>query len=366
MSNYSICDFEEILFNGFQYKLPQSVLDIITQIDVDLQNNMHLIDEYKNTNSNGNSNGNNGNNGNSSQYQQSANYKYNSSGGEKKRHVKKEPYHKGKPGVGQGGHHSSNNYQKKEVTNNDWENLRNYKPTKITKVDQLEGVEKSISKIKSLINKISDKTYDTCNQIIELIDAFMEEDYEENNEESRKKMCQSIFDIMISNKFNSEMNAELYSLFIDKYCYFTEIMKKYVDEFKNTIESIVNVDPDKDYDAYCVNVKKNDVRKSSTMFLMNLFKHGKIEADKIMDIIEYFLDKTIEYIEMENKTYMVEEITENVFLMVNAQIELLCEYERWKTDISTKIIDISRMKANQHPSLTNRVVFKYMDIIDSM
>ena len=52
MSYYTINDFETLMFSGFQYNLPQNVLDIIKQIDCDLRENMHLIDEYKPVNGN--------------------------------------------------------------------------------------------------------------------------------------------------------------------------------------------------------------------------------------------------------------------------------------------------------------------------
>jgi division protein CdvB (Snf7/Vps24/ESCRT-III family) len=376
MSYYTISDFETVLFSGLQYKLPQTVLDIIEHVSNDLRDNMHLMEEYKNTNHTYSSNASTHGGGTIGSHTQ--NYRYqNSVGIDKKRPMKKDSYNKARHmnhnTTGGGGNHNS--YQKKELTNSDWENLRNYK---LTKVEQMEGITKSVSEIRVLINKISEKTYETCkNKILELLDKIMEEyagehtntlkDTDNNTHNDQiYKMAVSIFDIMIANKFNSKLNAELYGLFMDKYGLFNEIIQTYISEFKHTIESIQNADPDKDYDAYCVNVKKNDARKSATTFLMNLFRLGKIDANSILDILDFFLDKTVEYIDMEDKTYVVEEITENVFLMVTSYIDVLGGHEKWKLELYSKIIRISNMKANQHPSLTNRVVFKYMDILDCL
>lgn len=78
------------------------------------------------------------------------------------------------------------------------------------------------------------------------------------------------------------------------------------------------------------------------------------------------MNKTIEYIDSENKTNEVEEISENIFLLVSMSHDLLDSSDRWKDGILKILQDISKMKSKEHVSLSTRVVFKYMDIIDSV
>jgi len=87
-------------------------------------------------------------------------------------------------------------------------------------------------------------------------------------------------------------------------------------------------------------------------------------------ILHYFLQKSLEFIDTENKINEVEEITENIFLIVSNCHEFFDESSEktqlWKDTILPIIIQISQMKLKEHASLSNRFLFKYMDIIDSL
>jgi len=95
-------------------------------------------------------------------------------------------------------------------------------------------------------------------------------------------------------------------------------------------------------------------------------KNGVVENEVVIDIMEEFLKKTLEYIDLENRTNEVEEITENIFVLVSMSHDMLESSARWKNDILTTLHQISKMKTKEHSSLTTRMVFKYMDIIDSI
>ena len=60
----------------------------------------------------------------------------------------------------------------------------------------------------------------------------------------------------------------------------------------------------------------------------------------------------------------MEEITENIFILVTNIYEKVSNNEYWETSIIPVITSISKMKVKEHTSLSNRVIFKYMDIMD--
>ena len=128
LNQYTITDIENIKFSGFQYTLPQTLLDIIKKIENELQisdttDKKEHDDKKYNSNKNmkrmDNRNNNNNNN--------------------------------------------RTNYKPKDLLNEDWESVRNFKTTKI---DTKEGVEKSINNIRILLNKISAKNYELQKNVI--------------------------------------------------------------------------------------------------------------------------------------------------------------------------------------------------------
>lgn len=341
---YSIADFENIKFSGFQYTLPKTLIDLVKKIEGEIQ----IQDTYEK--------------------------KTNDYDDKKYNHHKnmKRTDHK------HNRHNNNNNYNNRQtvILNEDWESIRNFKSTKI---ETKEGIEKSINNIRILLNKISIKNYETQKKIIlDSIQEFFknneifEEDSDtnikinENKKEDIDKLTQAIFDIVSTNKFFSEIYANLFNEMIGQFPIFKEILIQYIDTYKSSIEHIHYIDPNKDYDGYCLYNKKNDNRKAITLFIVNMCKNKILEEKYITDILQYFLDKSLEYIDLENRTNELEEITENLFIITSNIHNIMVNNEEWNYNLLPLIIKISQMKIKEHKSLSNRVIFKYMDIIDSM
>ena len=330
-SYYTLSDIEAFIFGGKVFTLPENVSNIIKKLENELQvteipeplTNIKKVDKpYENN--------------------------------DKKKHVfvKKSDSRYSKP----------NN---KEVSGEDWEAIRNFKSTKI---ETKEGVEKEINNIRILFNKISPKNYETQSVlIIEAIQQFLTNtENSETRETDMTGLSKAIFDIVSTNKFFSELYADLYKKLMENFAIFGDLLLNHILNFKHTIDTIYFVDPNKDYDGYCNYTKINDNRKALTMFIINMYKKKALSKDTIVEILNYFLSKSIQYFDEPNKSNEVEEITENIFIIIlNAQSQLSTEPE-WKDSLLPMIITISQLKIKEHISLTNRVVFKYMDIIDSL
>ena len=256
-------------------------------------------------------------------------------------------------------------------SNNDdeWSVVRtSFKPTKI---DVKEGIEKDINTIRSSLNKVSNKNIDVQRDvIIEFIVSFLERQStsdisEEDQLQNMSKVGYSIFNVASTNKNNSMLYATLYKDLIGKFAIFNAILTEFVDNFKNTIQNIHYTDPSTDYDKFCAYTKSNDSRKATSMFLVNVMKLGLVSMNVVVDIIQYFQATVFEYIEQPGRTNEVEEIIENIFIFVSQGSEQLSENENWD-QIVDKTKQISEMKPKEHPSLTNRATFKCLDTLDSL
>lgn len=234
-----------------------------------------------------------------------------------------------------------------------WEHMKPFKPTVI------ENNEGSMNEIRICLNKISVKNYDTNKlRIIELMDSLTENSIE------LEKIANNIFDIASTNKFFSEIYAELYKCLIERFPIFREVLNTFLEKYTLSMKDIQYVDQKEDYDSFCKYNRMNDSIKATSVFIVNLVKKGVLEQELLLKLIIEIQGFLFEYIDTENKVNEVDEMTENIFLLVSESHSMMKMNEQWKTEIINTIQQLSILKPKQKKSLSSRAVFKYMDIID--
>jgi hypothetical protein len=342
MSNYTIADFENFIFDGIAYTLPSTILDIIKNLERELA---FTVDTSVSTSTHNNTK------------------KYDKSHGTTNVNTKTtySSYNNGK-------RYSQNKvqYNNKSVKDEDWEIIRNFKSTKI---ESKEGIEKMVNDIRLLLNKVSNKNYDTQIPVImESVKQFMEtlqNNESATSEDDFAKLNKIIFDIIYTNKFFGELYAKLYYELIQLDSRFMDVLKDQIGKIK-TVQDLTYVDPNTDYDGYCNYTKSNDGKKSFIAFLIQINKYEPTIFDSIIELLDYYVNMSMEYVDIENRMNEIEEVTERIFLIITKSEQTLIDHSLWKTDILHKIITLSQMKMKEHKSLSNRIIFRYMDIIDSM
>jgi hypothetical protein len=258
------------------------------------------------------------------------------------------------------------NGARKSKESTDWETIRSFKATK---VETKTGTDKHIDNVRILLNKISSKNYDTqksflMDQIISIIE-LVEEDVEKK-ESDIKKVATIIFDIASTNKFYSELYAELYSDLVNRFSVFKDVLDGFVEKYIDSLNSIFYIYPNVDYDGFCAYTKTNDLRKATASFIINLMKNGILEKSVVLNIIMHLERILLQYIDESDRTNEVDETTENLYLFITQSKSFLQKESEWTSNIVLKIADISKMKSKDHPSLSSRAVFKYMDIMDNL
>ena len=225
-----------------------------------------------------------------------------------------------------------------------------------------EGFEKQLSDIRIHLNKLSTKTYSNiCDKIMEEVTAIVRNEYGVENVE---KIAEFIFEVASANKFYSELYSQLYKELVERFPIFETVIYAFLDKYMNSIQKIVVVDQNKDYDGFCENNKSNEKRKATAAFIVNLFKNNVIPAEKVMSIIISLQNYATNYIEEDGRNGEVEEITENLFLLITMTAEVLKSNALWISTIEPNIRTFAKYKSKDKKSLSSRVVFKYMDIVD--
>jgi hypothetical protein len=236
--------------------------------------------------------------------------------------------------------------------NADWNELRNFKITKLEK--ETGDVNIIVDKIRSNLNKLTRDNYDIIKtEIIDLINNDVN-----NNLVMLKEVVTCIFDIGKTNFFWSEIYAKLYKELDDVFNLKTVYgldLNTYTDLFKD----IQYVDPDDDYNQFCKLNKTNENRRAFSKFLTFIMMEGLIDVEIVKNIVVDLLKLFDEYVNDKEKVHELDEIVGNILIFATYDNGCLCELK-----LNDKIEDISNMNAKKFDGLTQKIIFKCCDFVD--
>jgi hypothetical protein len=323
---YTLNDFNNIIFNGFNYELPAETIRIISELALEVGSPDYVKTPI---------------------FQKRENpMKCDIASSVNNPNFKKK---KGK---------------NMEINDGDWEALRTFQATKI---EERDGINGEIDNIRSELNKITDKNFmDKRDKIMDIINVIINN----STPEDIKRVSTAIFEIASTNRFYSKMYADLYSDIITTYEIMKGVFEESLSNFSELFNVIEYVDPSVDYDKFCKINKDNEKRKALGVFFINLSMNGIIPNTKIISITRNLLSQIYTFISQENKKNEVDELTENIALLFKKDLygdddDDDAEYELIEGFTITEIIEkIAHSKVKDYKSLTNKTVFKFMDMID--
>jgi hypothetical protein len=252
-----------------------------------------------------------------------------------------------------------NNKASEVFNDDDWNSVRSFQTTKI---EVKTGNEADIDSIRSYINKMTDKNYiDMTNKIVEIIEKLADV----NSETELIGIGTNIFEIASSNRYYSKIYAELYSNLSSKFDFIKSKYQENFNKFTELFDNIEYIDPNENYDRFCEINKINEKRKSLATFYMNLMYNGIISKEEIIKITRNLIEKLYNFISIENKKNEVEELTENISILYKKELYENKDYELIDGFTINEIIEkIANSKVKDYKSLTNKSLFKFMDLIE--
>ena len=162
---------------------------------------------------------------------------------------------------------------------------------------------------------------------------------------------------------NSVLYANLYKELIVVFPQFQTMITPMLSQYIEELKKIKYVNHENDYDAFCDYNKVNDRRKALVMFMVNLMNIEVLSKEEIKNTILVVQDMIQDGIQQPDKSNEVEEFTENLYLFVTMTKGDVLSNERWKS-ILPNVKKISEYKSKEYKSLSNRAIFKHMDIMD--
>ena len=251
-----------------------------------------------------------------------------------------------------------------EITEDDWETIRRFQ---VTELEKRQGIDAHLDGIRSDLNKITDKTFE---EVFAALCARIDELKDEPDASHLQTVGAAIFNTASSNHFFSAVYARLFRQLLEKYDeVFQTVFQTNFDQFMALFKTIEHADAKKDYTRFCEVNKTNDKRRAMSLFIINLMKQGVITTLQIVDIVQQLQTLIQEHLRQSNHANEVEELTENLFIILkDAQSQLSNAHaEEWAA-IVLEVEYVSQLKPKnaKHPSISNKTIFKHMDILDEL
>jgi len=317
---YTIQDFSAITFNGFNFSLPEDTIKIISELSLQVGSPSY---------------------------------------------VKTPVFQKRENPLKQTIQPSSDKRRKNkniEINEEDWGVIRSFHTTKF---DVKEGIDIQIDIFRSYLNKMSDKNYiDSRNKIVDEIDKII---LNNTNNNDLIQVSSIIFEIASTNRFFSKIYADLYSDLFLKYEFMRSVFEESFNKFIELFAVIEYINPEENYDKFCKINKDNEKRKALSVFFINLMINGIIDKNKIVKLLNTLLIQVSEYIAFADKKNEVDELIENVALLYKKDL-IDCESKDENSlvdglSITGFITKIANSKVQKDKSLSNKTIFKCMDLI---
>lgn len=256
-----------------------------------------------------------------------------------------------------------NTYKNIRRNKNETDNWKKKEIFKATTIVKKEGIDLLFGELKVNLNKITTINYNTQEEkIIELIDAIVALDDNIDND-SIRQVTNNILNVSCNNKYHANLYSKLYIKLMNKYLYMCDAKDTLINKFLLEVHDIEIVDPNIDYDKFCEMTKKNEHRRTTMLFIIYLYKENVYELDKLSEIVNKMVNfikinmDNMEYVDIINE---ISEIINVVALNMTSEIKNNNDLKFILNDIT----EFSKCKPKEHPGISSRTKFKYMDMLE--
>jgi len=256
----------------------------------------------------------------------------------------------------------------------EWARVPKFKTTKIV---EKSGIDLRIDRIRTHLNKLSDKNYLAIKQkIVEEIDIIIDAvdpGDDDNSSDNISMVGIHIFEVASNNRFYSKIYADLYCSLISDYSVFSTIFMESFTGFIDMFGTIECGDPLADYDKFCDANTVNEKRRALSVFFVNLMNNGILTEPQVLGVIHILLMQVNDMVMVEDRKNEIDEIIENVVLIyadgwiAKSPHSGECDYSIDVGSDKMSIVEFVTMLATSKPkmykSMTNKSIFKLMDML---
>lgn len=226
-----------------------------------------------------------------------------------------------------------------------------------------------LTKIRLLLNKLTDKNYDEYSvRILRAISLY----------ELTKEMCEEIFNISASNNFYVKIYAKLFAQMVEKNTLLKTILDEKVAHFMDNLNNAQYVDQS-NYDAFCKMNDSIDKRKALSLFFIHCAQNNILDLQVMVDLLTKLLQKIAQGLYDEQSKMFMDEVCEHVATFCNGTVINAIRYYvntrviyQIHVNIESNLVTsmdlleficyLSKCSIRTHKGLTSKAIFKFGDI----
>ena len=251
---------------------------------------------------------------------------------------------------------NANNYSNNHVNKNEKPNekqndiITKNRINRIKELNNITSIDYINNNIRKILNKLSINNYDKLkNEFICYYNTLL------SSEIYLDEINNFIFSMLTkNNQIFSELYSSIYVNLINNNNDFSIILNKNINEFLNFGENI---------NKESINNKKNDEYKCLLMFYINCIKKNLLPYDFVFDLLNNLFIDLFDNFKITNNKVYCEILNEFIFFIITNSYTVIANtnsYNKLYENISV----IKKMKNNELPSISNKIIFKNMDLYD--
>ena len=205
-----------------------------------------------------------------------------------------------------------------------------------------EGMNKVVADVVSHLNKLSDDSYAAeARNIVDLVGQLVEP-------EDLERVGVVVLDTCSANKFYAKLYAKLFSALPALHF----LLPNRVAQHKAEFERLPAGSPE-DYDLFCEVKLAADKRAAFSAFLIGLVHYKTLPADAATSMVGYLQGLIEARMDNASKKAEIDEMVDHLYQFATQT--------KVKIDVFKKMAAMDRA---QHPGLSNKALFRYLDIVE--
>jgi hypothetical protein len=225
-----------------------------------------------------------------------------------------------------------------------------------TKVEELKAT------IQISLNKMTEKTYATFET--QILEAVSELKTELNDDEKfMTDVTLWVFDLATANRFSSKEYVNILIKLQENYTEIKSVLDNTISKFLTCFDNIQSINPDEDYEKFCLLKAEGEKRKALSLFLVNLFKSDLFELTDLEEILVKLIDELYINYKKDDCKATCEDIADNMHVLIEPVVSELKDGNSHILIIN-KITNVKDLGKSENPSFSNKTKFRLMDILD--
>ena len=251
---------------------------------------------------------------------------------------------------------------KKKIDNEKyWESIRNFKATQVK--NNSDDETKYIQNIRKILNIITESN--SSDYFDEIYNNLLS--VKENFGDKYEIICEDVYKLLSTNYLYSKSYCNIFGFLIKKENIFKLLLDSEIINFEKLFDNLIYISPDENYEKFCEYNKSNEKRRAKITFYSNLYLINIINDDDIYRIENILFDITNKILNIENKKNEIDEFSEYNYILVTTIFNNLNNNNKTYANILfNKVSEYSNYKVKDFKSITNKCIFKHMDIIDEL